>query len=167
MPNMPDYKKINIENINSVISPASEKLELDEAVGAETFGVNLFTAHPGEQLPWGYHRHPNQEEILLVLSGEIEVDTPDELYHISENEGIFVPMNHKQCATAVGNTPARVIAIGAPKASDEAIIEERCEHCEEVTQHEPQIKGGHDNKTHILSCINCGTEHPIAGSKIE
>lgn len=164
---MSGYRKVNIQNINSTVSPASKKIELDEAVGAETFGVNLFTAHPDEQLPWGYHRHPNQEEILLVLSGEIEVNTPNEVYHVSENEAIFVPMDHKQCAAAVGNAPASVIAIGAPKASDEAIIEEQCERCDEVTQHEPQIKNGHDNESHALSCVNCGTEHPIAGSKIE
>jgi uncharacterized cupin superfamily protein len=47
--------------MQSAVAPASQKLEVDESVGATAFGVNIYRADPGEQIPWGYHRHPDHE----------------------------------------------------------------------------------------------------------
>ena len=39
-----------------------------EALGSPDLGVSRFTYEPGARMPWG-HRHREQEEVYVVLSG--------------------------------------------------------------------------------------------------
>lgn len=160
---MTDFTKIDTETLTSSRTPASEKLELDEAVGATAFGVNLFTAQPGEQLPWGFHRHPDHEELFLVLEGTVVFETPETEYQVGADEAFFVPKNHRQRAHAVGDKPARVVAIGAPKTDDDTIIEEECSECGDLTRHQPVERTIDGDTVFVLQCTICDSERQIDG----
>lgn len=155
---MSGYRKVSLSDLPSAPSPAREKLELDEAVGASAFGVNVYRADPGEQLPWGYHRHPDHEELFLVLEGALVVETPEREYRVETGEAFFVPRDHRNRARVVGDAPARVVAVGAPKSSDDAIIEEECPTCGTLTrrQSESVTRGG--ERVYVLRCVECGEE---------
>ncbi|MEF8976226.1 MAG: cupin domain-containing protein [Halapricum sp.] len=155
---MSDYHNLRLDEIQNAVSPASQKLEVDEAVDATEFGMNIYRADPGEQIPWGYHRHPDHEELFIVLEGELKFETPDGPYTVSADEVFFVPRNHSHRARAVGDTPARVIAIGAPKEHDDAIIEEECPTCGEVTRRERDVIEEGGETVYVLKCADCGTE---------
>jgi len=58
---MPEYEHVTVEDLPDAPSPTRHKREIDEAVGATEFGFNVYVADPGEQLPWGYHHHPDHE----------------------------------------------------------------------------------------------------------
>lgn len=65
---MTDYEIDNIDDISSSPSSTKDKKEIDEAVGATEFGFNVYTAEPGEQLSFGYHYHPNHEELFYNVN---------------------------------------------------------------------------------------------------
>lgn len=103
---MTDYRVSNIDEISSSPSLTKEKKEIDEAVGTTEFGFNLYTVEPGEQLSFGYHYHPNHEELFYVIAGEIKFETAENDYHVGEGEIFFVPKAAPQRGYAVSDTSA-------------------------------------------------------------
>ncbi|WP_373189832.1 cupin domain-containing protein [Halolamina sp.] len=153
---MSGYRKLAVSAVSNTPSPTRVKRELDEALGISTFGLNYFVADPGEQVPWGRHRHPDHEEAFYVLEGRLRVETPDGEFSVGPDEAFYVPANHWNRAVAAGDEPCRLLAMGAPKEGDEAIIEEPCPECGESTGREYETKD--DGETYVLSCADCGAE---------
>lgn len=153
---MPDYRKVTVDDVPNTPNPTREKKELDEALGVSEFGLNLYTADPGEQVPWGRHRHPDHEEVFYVLSGELRIETPDGDVSVGADEAFFVPADHWNRAVVASDVPCRFLAIGAPKASDGAIIEEECPNCGEMTGRESERVD--DGNAYVLTCTECGAE---------
>lgn len=73
---MPEYPRVKVDELPDAPNPTAHKKEVDEALGIDSFGFNVYVARPGERLPWGYHYHPDHEELLYVLEGELAVETP-------------------------------------------------------------------------------------------
>ena len=151
---MPAYRKVTVDDLPDAPSPTRRKKEVDEAVGAEAFGFNVYVADPGELVPWGRHRHPDHEELYYVLEGALSVETDDGDVQVDAGEAFFVPADAPTMARAVGETPARLVAVGAPKAADGAVIEERCPSCGAVTGRDV----GRDGDEVVLRCADCGAE---------
>lgn len=170
-----DCRTVAVADLPDGISPARTKKELDEAVGATAFGCNLYEADAGEQLPWGYHYHPEHEELFYVIEGELAVETPERTARVGADEAFFVPPGRRNRARAVADG-TRVLAVGAPKGSDRAVIEEECPTCGERTRQETvrvdgeggaaggraegerDAGGGPDAPTYAVRCSECGTE---------
>ncbi|RAW45917.1 cupin [Halorubrum sp. 48-1-W] len=150
---MTDITKVAVEDLPDAPNPTRHKKEVDEAVGATEFGFNYYVADPGERLPWGGHRHPDHEELFYVLDGTIEVETSAGVLPVSAGEAAFVPPDTTNLARATGEGPARVIAVGAPKDSDGAIIEEPCPACGAESDRTYAV----DGDDYVLSCSACGT----------
>ncbi|MFC4359934.1 cupin domain-containing protein [Halobium salinum] len=150
------YRHVVVDDLPNTPNPTRAKREVDEAVGATEFGFNVFEADPGERLPWGYHSHPEHEELFYVVAGTVEVDTPEVTHRVETGEAFFVPPNHPNRARAVGSEPARVLAVGAPKASDEAVVSEPCPNCGDETDRTHEVVD--DGETYVLSCAACGGE---------
>ena len=155
---MPDYQVLKVDDLESSPAPCRHKKEVDEAVGAAAFGFNVYTADPGEQLPFGYHYHPDHEELFYVIEGTVEFETADDEYQVEEGEVFFVPEGSPQRGRATGDSPARVIAVGAPKESDGAILEELCETCGKATDREYSQSTEDDGLVYVLTCAECGAE---------
>lgn len=152
------YRKVDPEELPDAPSPTTHKKELDEAVGATAFGCNLYEAEPGQQISMGYHYHPDHEELMYVVEGELRFETPDGEFEVSAGEAFFVPMGAEQKGYATGDRAARFLAIGAPKAEDHAVIREPCEACGETTEREFGTETDGERRTVVLTCSECGTE---------
>lgn len=157
------YRRVAVEEVEPTPNPTRAKRELDEALGVAEFGLNHYEADPGEQVPWGYHRHPDHEEAFYVLSGELEVETPEGTYRVGADEAFFVPAGAPNRAVAAGSEPCRFLAVGAPKDSDGAVISERCPACGEETDREYDVEAvgeGDDpnREEYVLACAACGAE---------
>lgn len=157
-----DYRKVAVDDLPNTPNPNREKKEVDEAVGASLFGFNVYRADPGEQLPWGYHRHPDHEELFYVVAGELAVETDEGTLSVGAGEALFVAPDAGNRARAAGDETAEVIAVGAPKEGDGAVIEEECPACGAVTDREYEIVEGEGEgegeTTYVLSCAACGAE---------
>jgi quercetin dioxygenase-like cupin family protein len=149
------YAHVIVDDLPDAPNPTRHKKEVDDAVGATTFGFNRITADPGERLPWGYHEHPDHEELFYVLSGTLLVETPDQVYEVGAGEAFFVPPGHPQRGVA-GPDGCTLVAAGAPKASDDAVIAEECPACGEPTDREYAAEVVDGSTTYVLSCVDCG-----------
>lgn len=162
---MAEYPTVTVDALPDAPAPCRHKKEVDEAVGATAFGFNVYVAEPGERLPWGYHYHPEHEELFYVIAGRLVLDTPDDHIPVEAGEAIFVPAGAKNRAHATGDEPARVIAVGAPKNADTAVIEDHCPACGEATGRTAE----QDGDAYVLICGACGepVDRIVAGPGIE
>ena len=151
---MAGYRKVTVDELPDAPSPTRHKKEVDEAVGAAAFGFNVYVADPGELVPWGNHRHPHHEELYYVLEGALSVETADGEVEVVAGEAFFVPANAPTMARAAGEGRTRLVAVGAPKADDGAVIEERCPSCGAVTGRDVR----QDGDEIVLACADCGAE---------
>lgn len=100
---------------------------ISDAAALSEFGMRLYTAEPGEQLPLAYHSHERQEEAFCVLEGTLAVETPGRTYEVEAGR-VFVaePSNpHRAHNPADADDAARVLAVGAPAVDDAVPYEER------------------------------------------
>lgn len=148
----PDVTKVAVAKLPDAPNPTRHKKEVDEAVDATEFGFNYYVADPGQRLPWGTHRHPDHEELFHVLEGKLEVELSDDVVTVMAGEALFVPPGTTNRARAVGGTAARVIAVGAPKDGDGAIIAEPCPSCGAESDRTHAV----DGDDYVLSCTACG-----------
>jgi quercetin dioxygenase-like cupin family protein len=171
-----EYPRVRVEEVPDTPNPTIHKKELDEALGVSAFGFNLYVARPGERLPWGYHVHPDHEEVLHVLEGELLIETepnrsptaiadgsadekdPEDAFRIEAGDVLFVPPGVGQCARAIGSDPARVIAVGAPKDDDSAVLSEFCPTCDTLTDRTHEVHETDGETVYVLSCTDCDTE---------
>ncbi|WP_255149725.1 cupin domain-containing protein [Halorarius halobius] len=153
-----EFQQVVVAELPDAPNPTRHKKEVDEAVGATEFGFNVITAEPGERLPWGFHSHPDHEELFYVLSGRVAFETDDGDREVTAGEVLFVPPGRGQRGVAVGDDPAEVVAVGAPKATDGAVIEEECPACGETTDREYHSERRDGTTAYVLSCAACGTE---------
>ena len=84
------------------------------------FGLRVYEAQPGEQLPLGYHYHDEQTEAFYVLEGELHVETPEGEFVVGPDEAFVVDPGNPHLAhnpdTASGSV--RALALGAPTVDD-------------------------------------------------
>jgi quercetin dioxygenase-like cupin family protein len=78
-----------------------------------SFGFTII--HPGGSSPM--HRHPNCEEVLHLLKGEIDqVVEGMKTLRMKPGDTITIPRNRKHRAIAVGQTPAEmIVAFSSPE----------------------------------------------------
>jgi quercetin dioxygenase-like cupin family protein len=151
------YQHVVVEELPDAPNPTRHKKEVDDAVGATTFGFNVITADPGEQVPWGYHHHPDHEELLYVLDGRLRVETPAGAYDVDAGEAFFVPPGAPQRAVA-GEEGCRLVAVGAPKDTDRAVLAEECPACGEPTDRDYSAEETDETTVYVLTCAACGAE---------
>lgn len=155
---MADYEHVTVADLPDAPNPTTHKKEVDEAVGATAVGFNVYTADPGDRLPWGMHYHPDHEEIFYVVDGTVRFETPDGEFAVESGEAFFVPPGAPQRAVAAGDGPAEVIAVGAPKDSDGAVIDEECPDCGESTDRDFEAVTEDGEQVYVLYCADCGAE---------
>lgn len=150
------YPIVRVDELQNALSPATAKREVDEALGIDSFGFNVYTVAPGEQIPWGRHYHPRHEEVFYVLEGTLTVETPSASLVVEAGEAIAIPPGQPNRAHNDSEDVVRLVAVGAPKETDEAVIEERCPSCDEVTERRSERRDG--GGTVVLFCTGCGVE---------
>jgi uncharacterized cupin superfamily protein len=151
-------ERVSVSDLPDTPNPTSGKKEVDEAVGAEAFGFNVYEVRPGEQIPWGYHSHPNHEELFYVLAGAVAVETEEGTVRAESGDAVFVAPGEKNRAHNDGEETARVLAVGAPKDRDGAEIAEECPACGEVSGRTYETIETAEGEVYVLSCAECGAE---------
>ncbi|HEU5317100.1 MAG TPA: cupin domain-containing protein [Chloroflexota bacterium] len=72
---------------------------------AQTLGYVVI--EPGEKNP--LHAHPNCEEVLYLISGQLEHSLDGALYRLGPGDAIRVPAGAKHDAKSVGTEPAAMV----------------------------------------------------------
>ncbi|MFB6092663.1 MAG: cupin domain-containing protein [Haloquadratum sp.] len=116
------YTVVNEAEIEPAEGRPCELRRLSAAAGLSNVAVNRFRAEPGEQVPLAYHYHDEQEEAFYVLSGTLQVETPDETYRVEEGS-LFAatPKSpHRAHNPADADEAVELLAIGAPAVEGDA-----------------------------------------------
>lgn len=91
-------------------APADRFQRLRATLGLTSFGLNLIALQPGER--GRIHMHERQEEVYLVLEGELTVQLEQEAYRLGPDDVIRVgPAVRRQLVNA-GDAPCVLLALG-------------------------------------------------------
>lgn len=82
-------------------------LDNAEITGSETLTVGLVTILPGKSNP--EHLHPNCDEALLLLEGELVHTVGEERFTLRPGDLIHIPQGARHKAHSTGPVPARMV----------------------------------------------------------
>jgi quercetin dioxygenase-like cupin family protein len=82
------------------------------STGAKQLTVMDVTLEPGQG--HDFHRHPDQEEVIVVQAGEIEQWLERERTTLGPGEAVFIPPGTVHASFTSGNEPARLTVTLAP-----------------------------------------------------
>lgn len=94
------------------LAPNLESRFARGALGLENLGLSYFRLAPGFRQPFG-HRHAEQEEVYVVVSGNIRMKVEDEIVELHAWDAIRVPREMARCPEA-GSNGAELLVVGAP-----------------------------------------------------
>jgi uncharacterized cupin superfamily protein len=114
---MSDYTHLNLKDVedqapNFGLSPDLEFRMARVGLGLENSGVSYMRVSPGFRLPFG-HKHKNQEEVYVLLSGSARMKIEDEVRELKPMDAVRV---HKDTMRSIeaGDEGAEFLAVGAP-----------------------------------------------------
>ncbi len=120
---MADYTKINLKQDVQDMAPKFGYAPNVEArfartnLGLEKSGLSYFQIAPGFRMPFG-HRHGEQEEVYLVISGSARVKAGDEVVELAAFDAIRLPASVPHGMEA-GPEGAEIVAFGAPNTDNQ------------------------------------------------
>jgi mannose-6-phosphate isomerase-like protein (cupin superfamily) len=119
---MADYTKLNLRQDVEDMAPRFGYEEHVEARFArktlelENSGMSYFRIQPGYRMPFG-HRHGEQEEVYLVVSGSARFKVDEDILEPGELEALRVPGSTPRGMEA-GPEGAEIIVFGAPNTEN-------------------------------------------------
>jgi mannose-6-phosphate isomerase-like protein (cupin superfamily) len=122
---MPGYTLLNVKRDVEDMAPKfgySPELESRFArvpLELENSGLSYFKVAPGYRMPFG-HRHSEQEEVYLVISGGARVKVGDDVVELREWDALRVPRGEWRGLEA-GPEGAEVLAFGAPNTDNKDV----------------------------------------------
>ena len=149
-------RKISVDEVDRVPSPASVRRPLADALGAEHVAINYYELAPGESFAFGYHRHDEQEELFYVLSGTATFETEDGDVEVGAGEAVRFAPGEFQQGWNRGGERVLALALGAPKETVGGEVRRACPDCGERTRHRFEAADG--GATRLTICVECGAE---------
>jgi mannose-6-phosphate isomerase-like protein (cupin superfamily) len=113
-----DYTKINLKNEvedqapKFGLAPHIEARMARVPLELEKCGISYQRLAPNFRLPFG-HRHKQQEEIYVLVSGSARIKLDDEVIDLRQWDAVRVPKDTMRSLEA-GAEGAELIAVGAP-----------------------------------------------------
>jgi uncharacterized cupin superfamily protein len=114
---MASYTKVNLKQVEDQapkfgLAENMEARMARVALELEHSGISYQRLAPGFRLPFG-HKHKNQEEVYVVVSGSVRAKLDDEVVELGQWDAIRV---HKDTMRGfeAGPQGAELIAVGAP-----------------------------------------------------
>ncbi len=69
-----------------------------------------------------FHKHPDQEEVIYVIAGQVEQWLEDEKRLLGPGDSVFIPADVVHASFNIGTEPAKVLAILGPCVSDAGYV---------------------------------------------
>jgi uncharacterized cupin superfamily protein len=95
--------------------PDTERFKwLAKELGVTTFGLNVMNLSPGQR--GRIHRHRQQEEVYIVLEGELTLSIKGEERTLVERDVVRVPPPVRRQLINRGSTTCSLLALGGSQA---------------------------------------------------
>jgi mannose-6-phosphate isomerase-like protein (cupin superfamily) len=113
---MSDYTKVNLKDVEDSapkfnMPPGMQARFARGAIEGETLGLSHFTLEPNFRIPFG-HKHPNQEEVYVLVSGSATIKVEDEIIELQPWDAIRLGRDTMRNMQA-GPEGAEYVAFGA------------------------------------------------------
>ena len=123
---MPDYTLVNLKEVEDQApkfghSPNLEARFAREPLGLEKAGLSYQRLAPKFRLPFG-HRHKEQEEIYVILSGSARVNLAGDVVELGPFDALRVPAETMRSFEA-GPEGVELLAFGAPATAPGSDLE--------------------------------------------
>jgi mannose-6-phosphate isomerase-like protein (cupin superfamily) len=114
---MAGYTVVNLLDVEDMAprfghAPGAESRFASKPLGLQKQGLSLFRFAPGFRLPFG-HRHGEQEEIYLVVSGSLRMKLEDDIVELGPWDAVRVAPETARGMEA-GDEGVEVVVVGAP-----------------------------------------------------
>ena len=124
---MPHHTVVNLKRVENAaekfgMPPGLEARFARTSLGLEKAGVSLFKADADFKVPWG-HRHREQEEVYLVLTGSATVQFEDGSIELGEWDAVRIPAETARSFQA-GPDGVELLAFGAGEKGDAEMIQD-------------------------------------------
>lgn len=122
---MSDYTHLSLDAVHDMapqfgMDDSLEARFARDALGCRDSGVTLFRMKPGFRVPFG-HRHTEQEEIYVLVSGSARMKIEDEIVELRPWDAVRVAPTPVRAAEA-GPDGAVLLVFGAgPKGDGEPV----------------------------------------------
>lgn len=121
---MADYTVVNLKQVEDQapkfgMAPGLEARFARKPLQLEKSGISYFRVAPSHREPFG-HRHTDQEEIYLVVSGSARVKLDDEVIELGEWDALRIPVDAMRSFEG-GPDGAEIIAFGAPDTENQDV----------------------------------------------
>ena len=143
---------VSVEAVDPAVVEGVSRRGLGDALGTEAVAVNHYTVPPGGRLA-GLHAHADQEEVFVVLTGEVGFETLDGRSRVAEGEAVRFPPGEFQSCRNPTDREAVVLALGAPPESDDLRVPVGCSVCD-GDEHRLAFPDGEE----LLICSDCGAK---------
>ncbi len=147
-------QKVATDDVDNWIGPSDVKRPLARALGTEHVAINYYELAPGDAFGFGYHRHPDQEEVFYVFEGTATFETEDGDVDVAAGEAIKFDPGEWQLGRNDGDRRVKALALGAPADANEAEMTRECDDCGERTEN--RVERADDGEGLVTVCVDCG-----------
>lgn len=148
-------ENVTVSGVDSaVLGEESARRGLSEPLGTSDMAINHYRIAPGEGLPGGLHAHIDQEEVFSVIEGEATFETMDGTVSIGEGELVRFAPGEFHSGENASDSDLVVIAIGAPRPTEDVRIPVDCPECGNNTLCLESCESDLE-----LRCSNCDATH--------
>ncbi|AJF25831.1 cupin [Haloarcula sp. CBA1115] len=149
-------EKVSLDAVESRMGPASVKRALAGPLGTDAIALNYYELAPGESFGFGYHRHPDQEEVFVVQSGTATFETEDGDVRVGAGEAIRFAPGEWQRGHNEGDERVVALALGAPQEMGDTDMLRHCEECGGRTHNYVEMTD--DRDALVTRCEECDAE---------
>jgi uncharacterized cupin superfamily protein len=145
---------VSLDDLDRRMGPAADKRLLSRTLGTDHVAVNYYELEEGDSFAFGYHRHPDQEEVFYVIEGTVTFETEDGEVVVGPDEAVRFAPGEWQRGRNEGDERVVALAIGAPVESTTEMVRE-CPDCGERTEN--SIELADDREALVTRCTDCGS----------
>ena len=147
-------ERVSIDDPDRRMGPAADKRALSDPLGTTDLAINYYELAPGDSFGFGYHRHPNQEEVFYVVEGTATFETEDGDVDVSAGDAVRFAPGEWQLGRNAGEARVVALALGAPKDTGETEMLRECADCGGRTEN--TIEMADDRESLLTRCTDCG-----------
>jgi uncharacterized cupin superfamily protein len=149
-------ERVSVADLDRRMGPAADKRRLGADLGATNLALNYYELAPGDAFGFGYHRHPDQEEVFYVVEGTVTFETEDGDVEVGEREAARFAPGEWQLGRNAGDERVVALAVGAPAEAGDTEMRRQCPDCGERTPNAVEMTDARDAL--VTRCVECGAE---------
>jgi uncharacterized cupin superfamily protein len=149
-------ERVSVDDPDRRMGPAADTRALSDPLGTTDLAINYYELAPGDSFGFGYHRHPNQEEVFYVVSGTATFETEDGDVDVSAGGAVRFAPGEWQLGRNAGDERVVALALGAPKDTSETEMLRECADCGGRTEN--TVEMADDRESLVTRCTDCGAE---------